>query len=301
MPHSTSATRATRGVFCALLGGFGWGFSGACGQYLFAHSDITPAALTAIRELGAGVVLLTFLLLRRRGEAFAIWRDKKSVVTLLLFALLGLLFCQYSYLACIAESTAGTATVLQYLGPVLVMLLACLRARSLPSGAEVAALALAVVGTFLLATGGRPGALVLSEKALFWGLAAAVGVVFYTVLPAGLIGRYGATAVTGFAMLASGLLLGSVIRLPAVRFTVDFSGALALAAIVLIGTVAAFTLYLQGVADIGPVRASVLASVEPVTATVLSVVWLGSSFSAADFAGFLCIFATVFLLARKKA
>ena len=60
-------------------------------------------------------------------------------------------------------------------------------------------------------------------------------------------------------------------------------------------------MYLMGVNLCGAVKASMIASVEPVSATVCMVVWLGESFSVIDFIGFACIFATVFLLAGRSA
>ncbi len=74
------------------------------------------------------------------------------------------------------------------------------------------------------------------------------------------------------------------------------------AAIILavLGTLVAYTMYLQGVADVGPVHASMLSSIEPVSATLCSVFWLHTSFQPIDLVGFLCILATIFLLAKKK-
>ena len=42
-----------------------------------------------------------------------------------------------------------------------------------------------------------------------------------------------------------------------------------------------------------------LASIEPVSATVFMVLWLGESFQLMDFVGFSLIFVTVFLLSKK--
>lgn len=69
-----------------------------------------------------------------------------------------------------------------------------------------------------------------------------------------------------------------------------------MAVIVLLGTVGAFTLFLQGIALVGPVKAALLSCLEPLTAATLSVVWLHSSFSPTDLIGFACILATVVLM-----
>ena len=46
-----------RGIVCTLVGGIGWGFSGACGQYLFTYQDVRPDWLTVVRMVIAGILL----------------------------------------------------------------------------------------------------------------------------------------------------------------------------------------------------------------------------------------------------
>ena len=48
----------------------------------------------------------------------------------------------------------------------------------------------------------------------------------------------------------------------------------------------------------GPVKASMLAATEPLSATVFSALWLGTAFSWTDLIGFACIISTIFLLAK---
>ena len=40
MAQLTGDAKLWRGFFCTLLGGIGWGFSGACGQYLFLYQEL---------------------------------------------------------------------------------------------------------------------------------------------------------------------------------------------------------------------------------------------------------------------
>ena len=61
----------------------------------------------------------------------------------------------------------------------------------------------------------------------------------------------------------------------------EYLSGLAVAAMIIVGTVIAYPLYVQGVSDVGPVKASMLASVEPVSAAVISaVVLLDSAYSS---------------------
>lgn len=291
----------TRGIVCTLLGGTLWGFSGTCGEFLFTHYTVDSAWLTVMRMMGAGVALTAINLISRRGKAAEIWRAKADGAQLVLFALLGLAFSQFAYLCSIDYSNAATATVLQYLGPVLIMGLVCVRRRRLPDVRETIAVVLAVGGTYLLATHGNPKTMVLSQQGLLWGLLSAVSLALYTLLPAKIIPKWGSMIVTGWAMLLGGIGMGLLIRVWTIPVQLDVYGWLAVGGMVVMGTLLAYTLYLQGVGDIGAVRASMLASVEPVSATVISTLWLGTRFMWIDLVGFACIIATVFLLAKREA
>lgn len=290
----------TRGILCTLSGGALWGFSGACGQYLFSHGQVDSAWLTVVRMTAAGVLLTAVNLVRSGKRAADILKSGRDALQLVVFALVGLVFSQYAYLTSIVYTNAGTATVLQYLGPVLIMVLMCLKLRRLPDGRKAAAIVLAVGGTYLLATHGNPRTMVLSGEGLVWGLLSAVSLALYTLLPERIIPRWGSTIVTGWAMLLGGVVFGSAIQVWTIPVTLDVGGWLAVGGVVVMGTVLGYTLYLQGVADIGAVRASMLASVEPVSATLFSVLWLGTEFQWIDLIGFVCIMATVFLLARQE-
>lgn len=300
MNKTTKRSPAVRGIIFTLVGGTLWGFSGTCGQYLFSFESVDPAWLTVTRMLSAGIILLAFSYPTQREAMKGILKDKCSLIRLLIFSVFGLTSCQYTYLAAISYSNAGTATVLQYLGPALIMIVSCLMVKRLPTAREFFAILLAISGTFLLATHGNPGSLVISSQALFWGLSSAVALMLYTMLPETIISKWGSTVVTGYGMLFGGIFLFFLTGYWNYRVSFNPALILGVASIVIIGTAVAFTLYLQGVSDIGSVKASMLACIEPVSATIISALWLKTSFTAVDIAGLFLIITTVILLSKKQ-
>ncbi|MDO4396538.1 MAG: DMT family transporter [Clostridia bacterium] len=289
-----------KGAIITLTAGILWGFSGCCGQYIFDNFNADPMYLTSYRMFMAGVILVIIGFIKTPKAMTSIWRDKKSVARLMTFSWLGIMFNMLAYLTAIANSNSGTATILQYIGPVLVMIFSCFAAHKLPDKREVFAIIMAVLGTFILATHGDVHNMVLTPLGLTWGLLAAFALSLYTLLPVKLIDKFGPIPVTGYGMVIGGatLFIGSGSwKAPMIY---DPSCIAAFAALVILGTVITFTMYLVGVNLIGPVKASMLASIEPVSATVIMVIWLKESFQFLDFVGFMCIFVTVFLLTKKE-
>lgn len=298
--------RHLRGVLCALVGAGLWGFSGACAQYLLANYDITPSFITAVRMLGAGALFLIVLAVRNRGLLAAMLRDGRTLGQLAVFGGVGLFLCQITYTIVIGYTNAGTATVLQTTGIAFVMLFTCAATRRLPRVREAVGLVAAIAATWLIATQGDPSALYLPLVGLAWGIANGLSVAFYIMYPKRLFARWGSFAVTGIGMLFGGVVatavylggvaLGEPLALP----SLDAMGVAVFAAFIVVGTFAAFALYLHGVSVVGSVEGSLLGAIEPVSATVFATLWLGTAFTGADLAGCALMIAMIFLVTGKK-
>lgn len=82
------------------------------------------------------------------------------------------------------------------------------------------------------------------------------------------------------------------------RLYVHIDGAVVAAflSIVILGTIFPFCFYLSSLKSVGSVYAGLLSSVEPVAATVLAAVFLGTTFRMIDVAGFVLVLSTLFIL-----
>ena len=292
-------SRNIRGIIFALLSGISWGFSGACAQYLFGAYGLDPLWISSVRMLFAGLMLAVVALIGFRGAFMALWKSPQYLVRLIIFSIFGLAFCQITYLLTIQYSNAGTATIIQYIGPVLTVFYLCFLARRFPTKRENLALVCVIIGVFLLATHGNPAVMVLSPEALFWGLVSAFAYMLYSLLPRKLMFRFGSVPVVAAALLIDGiaftLALQSWTKIP----TMDASGYVVLfVGLVFFGTVVGFSLFFQAVKDIGAAKSGLMASIETVSATAFAVLWLGTSFAWIDIVGFVFIMATVFILAK---
>lgn len=296
--------RLVRGVVSTLAGAVAWGLSGTCIQYLFASTALNPLLLTTIRLLGAGLVFLVALLVRRRAELAAMLSDGRSRRGLVIFGVFGLLLNSVLYATTVSFTNAGTATVLQSLNIVIVMVIACLVGRRLPRRLEAMALACALAATVLIATHGDFGSLKLPVAGLVFGLATAGAAAFYTMYPHSLFERWGSFLVTGMGMLAGGIAgLLLCVATGVIPWHVPALGAqsvLVLALAVLVGTFGAYGLFLHGVSIVGPLLGNMLGAAEPVSATVIAALWLGTAFSGADWLGLALMVATIALVAVQS-
>ena len=211
-----------------------------------------------------------------------------------------MMLCQYAYFTTIQYSNAGTATVLQYTGPAMILVWICIREQRKPKLYELVALVCAMTGTFILATHGNLEQLSIPARALAWGMAAAVALVVYTLQPARLMKEYSTLLTLGWGMFLGGGVLALLVKPWTVHPVIDGQTVLSMVVIILLGTIGAFWLYLSGVQMVGASNASMLASIEPVAATVISVVWLKVQFQIIDFIGFIFVLSTVFIISINE-
>lgn len=296
------------GVAFALAGGALWGFSGSCAQFLLDAYGIDPLFTVVFREVGASVILLAFVAARYRARFVAMLRAPGQAVRVAVFGA-ALFLCQITYVVAIDHSNAGTVTVLQSANVIIIMVIACAASRSLPRLTEFLGLVAAVAATWLIATGGDAAALVMPLPALLWGLGTAVAAAVYTMYPQRLFARWGSFCVTAGGMTAGAAIsiacatalsaAGNPVRVP----QMDVVGWFVLMLIVVFGTFGAFALFLHGVSVVGSVTGSLLGCIEPVSATIVSAVWLGTAFSSADLVGLVLMIGAVFLvtLAPERA
>lgn len=300
-----SQERQIEGIASTLAGAIAWGMSGTCVQYLFTHSAIDSTLLTALRQLGAGLMFLVVLLARHRPLLRQMAADATTRRRLLVFGTAGLFLNSTLYATTISYTNAGTATVLQSLNVPMVLALACLLERRLPRKLEVTALLCAALATFLIATGGDPGTLNLPVLGLFFGVATAAAAVFYTSYPKPLFERWGSLATTGIGMAIAGVT-GSAFWLLTRGLTSGFPALgldcwAVLGVVSFVGTFGAYGLFLHGISIVGPVRGNMLGTAEPVSATVLTALMLHTAFSWADWAGLVLMVATVILVTLQSA
>ena len=253
--------------------------------------------LTSLRLLLSGILLTASVFFRQRDKLVQAIKDRKTLVSIALFALFGLVLNQYAYLSAIQYTNAGTATVLQYVTPVIILAFVCAKYRRFPTAAELVAIIMAIVGT--IATHGQIRELAITPLGLFWGLFSAVTYALYILLPAKAIEKWGSLIVIGLGLLLGGLIFPIVIQAWKYKLPLTGGNLLALFGLVFIGTVFAYTVFLKGTTMVGAVKGSLLASVEPVASVILTVLIMGDHFFAIDVLGMILIVLAVILISLK--
>lgn len=287
-----------KGSLMVLVAGTAWGLSGVSGQYLMTHG-VNLNLLTSLRLIIAGSILGLFTLIKQREKMLTLLSDKKGVKQLIFFSLAGLLMNQFTYMNAIKYTNAGTATVLQYMSPVLILVAVSVVEKRLPSVAEALSIILAVLGTVIIATHGHLGSLAITPKGLFWGVLSAISAALYVLLPGPIVDKWGSMPVISLAMLFSGILFTLFTQPWQYDLPLTTGNGIALVGLVLVGTIIAYTLFVEGASIVGPVKGSLIAAVEPIASVFFSIILLSETFYSMDILGMLLIMVAVFLISLR--
>ncbi|WP_077211799.1 DMT family transporter [Bacillus dakarensis] len=266
-----------KGIIMIISGSMLWGATGPLIQKLLETTDLSVPFLLTLRLIIAGVFLLAYLL-SRKIDIFSILKIASWRNQLILFSLFGMLGIQYTFVAAIEESNAVVATLLQFSAPIFVAVYVSFTHKKFPPRYQIIGIVGTLAGLFLLLTNGSFDTLLVSRAALLWGAALGLAFSFYTLYPARLMKEWNILIVVGWAMLIGGIVLGVV---NAVWNSAEWpivakpEVSLMLGIIILFGTIA-FVLFLSSMKYITAVETSILSSVEPLTAMVISVIWFGT-------------------------
>lgn len=292
--------RELQGIVLSCLGASCWGFSGTCVSYLVGHNQVDIPWLACTRLFVAGLLFLGLALLRDRDKFAVLFHDRELIAYTIAYTLLAVVLMQISYMTSIKYTNAGTTLLLLEVSIPIVLVVECVRARRLPRPVEALALFLALAGVTCIATQGNIGSIGINPLGLMWGLLSAVANASYILLSVKVVEKCGSLILNGVAMTAGSLVLAPIAHPWSSTVVLDVNGWIVFWAIVLVGTMFAYAVYLRGVALCGTVKASLVGVAEPISGTVISALWLGTVFSGWDFLGGALIIAMMIIVALKK-
>ena len=288
-----------KGIVFTLLGATCWGLSGVLGEYLLNVSKIDPVWIIANRLFFSGIAMVAILLIKDKHDLVRVFSNKIDILKLLNFSFFGLLICQGTFFLTIKHTNAGMATVIQYIGPVIIMLYYCVIGRRWPLPREVIAIVVSLFGTVLIATHFDFSKLNISTLGLFWGLLSAFGLASYNIFSISLTTKYGVMPIMAWGLLIAGVVVYFATGSNYVPDNFKLIDFICMSGVVIIGTILSFSLYLEGVRLIGAVTGSIIGCFEPIAAIIFSFLLLGTTFGTIDLIGAAFILSAVIVLSKR--
>ena len=302
MQSEFSNTTVIKGIALSALASTFWGISGVVTQFISQNLTIPAAWFLSMRTFGAGVTLLLIsFLFYGPKKTLGVFKNWKSVGILLAYALIGLAANMGSFYVSIQTGNASATTILQYLAPLFVVAGAFFFKHIRPLRSDLISFLLCLVGVFFALTKGDMTQLAIPMDSLIWGLISAVTAACYVVFPRPLI----ATGNPPFVVLGWGTLIASIGFNTNHPFwhnhpTVSWQLVVAVAAVILIGTIMSFSTLLYSLRFAPADVVSIMDAVQPIVTSVLSVVFLGLHMTWIETLGVIIVIVAIYILQNSR-
>lgn len=295
----------TTGLLLAVTAAVSFGVSGPFVKPLL-ESGWSPVAAVTLRALVGGLLLAPLALVALRGDLRPIWRARCRVASM---ALVGVAGTQGFYFAAIERIPVGTAILLEYAAPLLLVAVTWATTRRRPATSVLVGSVVAAGGLVLVVSPAGGGA--LDPVGVLLGLAAMVCCAGWFVLAAQSSEGLPPVAAASAALLVAAVLLGLVGLTGLLPFTASTADVVVLGAVVpwwqpvlVIGLVATAVAYASSITAgvlLGARLASFLGLLEVVAAAAWAWVLLGERLSAPQLIGGLVLVAGIAAVMRERA
>ena len=269
-----------------------WGIIGIWNRQLMALG-LSPTGIVAVRNFGGMALLAAIFAVKDRS----VFRVRKAhlkyffgtgIVSVVLFTV--------CYFSCQKLCSLAVASILLYTAPSFVVVMSAILWKEPVTKKKLTALLLTLVGCALVC-GLFAGDLTVTLPGILLGLGAGFFYALYSIFGRYALAHYGSMTVTVWTFLFAGpasLLLVKPAEMAAVL--AQPKAWLLAAALVVFSTVLPYIFYTGGLAKVEAGKASIMASLEPVVASLMGVVLFSEPMGIQTLLGIVCVLAGVYIL-----
>ena len=284
--------------FLILTAGALWGSMGLFVRRLGSEgAGLSSVEIVQMRCIVAAVLLFLYMLAGKRSELVIRVGD---LWCFLGTGLCSIVFFNICYFTTIQMTSLSVAAVLLYTAPAFVIVLSALFFREKITGTKLAALFLTFAGCVCV-SGLLRGGGALTPAGFLVGLGAGVGYALYSIFSRFALERgYGSLTISFYTFLIAAVGTMPFVSVANIARTVSQGPSLVFFILLfgLVTTVIPYLTYTRGLQGVENGRASIIASVEPVVATLLGILVFHESLHADETVGIVLILGAIAVSSR---
>ncbi|MBQ2941643.1 MAG: EamA family transporter [Clostridia bacterium] len=280
-----------------IIAGILWGVMGLFVRHLGEAYALTSIQISAVRLFSAGILFILFTLIKDRSLLKIKLRDLPLLAATGLFSVL---LMSATYFESINLSSLAVAAILLYTAPIIVMVASLFLFKEKFTKKKALALILAFSGCVLV-SGIASGDAHVTPMGIFMGALSSITYALYSIFGKFALKKHHPLTLTAYAFTIAGA--GSFIFAPPDTFVPAFQNAESLSALIFelfaTGFVTAFLpflFYTTGLKKTEAGKAAVMASVEPMVASIVGIFILREPTDFLSVTGILLILGAVIIL-----
>lgn len=285
------------GTLSVTLAGILWG----CIGIFIRNFSVTMDSMQIVtsRALLTTVLLFFILLIFKRDLLKIKLRDIWCFIGT---GVCSIIFFNYCYFRCMNMTSLSVAAVLLYTAPAIVMIISAIVFKEKITVQKISALLLAMLGCVLVSgiVGTKP---LISKEGIFVGLGAGLGYALYSIFSRAALNRgYKSLTIIFYTFLIALIGLIPLTDWKGLSTEMFASGNdfLYFLLFAIVSTVLPYIFYTYGLTILSPSKASIMASIEPIAATIVGFIFFNERPSTVAFFSIGCILFSIILLAINK-
>ena len=289
--RNTHSNSGALGIFFILLAGTCWGSIGIFVRR-FNSLNLVSMDIVAVRSVFTVIFMAIFLAIYDRKLLKIRFRDIWCFIGT---GIISMVFFNYCYFRLIEISSLSVAAVMLYTAPVFVMLMSAVLFHEKITPVKVVALIAAFVGCCCV-TGVVGSKVHLSLPAILLGLGAGLGYALYSIFGRFALERgYHSFTINLYTFLFATLACAPLVDIGKIFSVCTSSVSMGVFSVLcgLITTVIPYITYNFGLAGVETGKAAIIASIEPVVATLIGVFVFHENLTTGNVIGIALVLAAI--------
>lgn len=265
--HSDDNSKAA--YFCVVLSAILWGIIGIFVKKLdeYGFSNIQ---IVFIRAFVATVSVALYILIKNNKIEAIELKDAKYFVGT---GILSFAFFNWCFFIAINKTSLAVAAILLYTAPTIVMIFSVFLFKEKMTKNKAASLLLTFAGCVLVTFSAQATGIKVSFVGVLAGLGSGLGYGLYSIFSRYALEKYDSMTVTLYTFIFASLSLIPAINLPQmVSLFSNLNSVFYAVTLGVLSTTMPFLLYTYGLTQIQSSKASIIATLEPIVATVVGIV-----------------------------
>lgn len=282
--------------FCIVIAGVLWGSSGLFSDWLTPFG-FSPVQMTTFRGVVSTLFMLPFILFSNPK----LLKVPKKEIIYLIGSGVSLFATAYTYFAAIKASSVSTAVILMYTAPVFVLIYSVLFLGEKLDFLKGMSIFLMIIGCALVS--GIVGGMKFSLYGVLFGMASGISYSAYNILTKILtLHKVNTITVSNYNFIIMSIV-GLIVSNPSEMLSLTAARPDSIVIIIGLGLftcILPYVFYNTGLSTIPAGTATALGIIEPLSATLLSVLFIGEKLTLPLIIGMLLIITAVVVLAIHK-
>ncbi|MCA0987132.1 DMT family transporter [Guptibacillus algicola] len=274
-----------------------WGVIGVFVTYLY-EIGFTPFEVVAMRVLTASVFMVPYVLIKNRHLFKIKVKDSRYFIGTGIISIVLFNWCLFSSMQ---ESSISIAFILLYTAPAFVTILSRILFKEALTARKVTALLITLIGCSLVVGIFSSSSASISLYGLIVGLGSGFFYALYSIFGKAALSKYDSLTVTVYTFLFAAV---AIVPFSGIGSRIStFTDLKVLGLVIGLGflsTMLPFIFYTKGLQYVESSRASIIATIEPVVASVVGFFIFNETLSLWQYVGMIMVISSVIIVQESK-